>query len=248
MNSEINIENILQSIPVPTLVLHRIQDPTVSIQAGRFLAAQIPNAKLVELEGPDHIYWLGDNALQIADIILEFITKPGMEARSTVEAQRMLATILFTDIVNSTSQARELGDNEWRKLLLAHDATVRREIARFRGNEIKSNGDGFLVLFDGPARAIHCALAIIEGMVPLGIQVRVGLHTGEVERTQTDVHGIAVHIAARVMDTATAGNVLISRTVRDLVAGSGITFDDAGEHSLKGIEEKWRLYKVKDIA
>jgi pimeloyl-ACP methyl ester carboxylesterase/class 3 adenylate cyclase len=248
LNSEINIENILQSIPVPTLVLHRTQDPTVSIQAGRFLASHIPNAKLVELDGPDHIYWLGDNALQIADIILEFLTKPGMEARDTVEAQRMLATILFTDIVDSTSQARELGDSEWRKLLLAHDATVRREIARFRGSEVKSTGDGFLVLFDGPARAIHCALAIIEGVGPLGIQVRAGLHTGEIERTRTDVHGIAVHIAARVMDTASTGDVLISRTVRDLVAGSGITFDDAGEYSLKGIEEKWRLYKVRDVA
>jgi pimeloyl-ACP methyl ester carboxylesterase/class 3 adenylate cyclase len=248
LNSEINIENILQSILVPTVVLHRTQDPTVSIQAGRFLASHIPNAKLVELEGPDHIYWLGDNALQIADIILEFIARPGMEARSTVEAQRMLATILLTDIVDSTSQARELGDGEWRRLLLAHDVTVRREIARFRGSEVKSTGDGFLVLFDGPARAIHCALAITEGMQPLGIQVRSGVHTGEVERTQTDVHGIAVHIAARVMDTARAGGVMISRTVKDLVSGSGIKFDDAGEHSLKGIEEKWRLYKVRESA
>jgi pimeloyl-ACP methyl ester carboxylesterase/class 3 adenylate cyclase len=248
LNSDINIENILQSVLVPTLVLHRTQDPTVSIQAGRFLAAHIPNAKLVELEGPDHIYWLGDNALQIADIVLEFIARPGMEARSTVEAQRMLATILLTDIVESTSQARELGDSEWRKLLLAHDVTVRREIARFRGSEVKSTGDGFLVLFDGPARAIHCALAITEGMQPLGIQVRSGVHTGEVERTQTDVHGIAVHIAARVMDKGSAGDVMISRTVKDRVSGSGIKFDDAGEHSLKGIEEKWRLYKVKKSA
>jgi pimeloyl-ACP methyl ester carboxylesterase/class 3 adenylate cyclase len=246
LNSEINIENILQSVPVPTLVLHRTEDPTVSIQAGRFLATHIPNAKFVELEGPDHIYWLGENALQIADIISEFITRPGMEAHSVIEAQRMLATILFTDIVNSTSQARELGDNEWRKLLLAHDATVRREIARFRGKEVKSTGDGFLVLFDGPARAIHCSLAIIEGMVPLGMQIRAGLHTGEVERTKVDVHGIAVHIAARVMETASVGDVMISRTVKDLVSGSGIQFDDAGEHSLKGIEEKWCLYKVRD--
>ena len=248
LNSEINIENILQSILVPTLVLHRTQDPTVSIQGGRFLAAHIPNAKLVELDGPDHTYWLGDNALQIVDIVLEFIARPGMEAPSAVDTQRMLATILLTDIVDSTSQARELGDSEWRKLLLAHDATVRREIARFRGNEVKSTGDGFLVLFDGPARAIHCAMAIAEGMQPLGIQVRSGVHTGEVERTQTDVHGIAVHIAARVMDTASAGDIMISRTVKDLVSGSGIKFDDAGEHSLKGIEEKWRLYRVRDSA
>ena len=247
LNSEINIENILQSIPVPTLVLHRTQDPTVSIQAGRFLAAHIPNAKFIELDGPDHIYWLGDNALQIADVILEFLARPDSEAHTAqVEARRMLSTILFTDIVDSTSQARELGDSEWHRLLLAHNATVRREITRFRGSEVKSTGDGFLVLFDGPARAIHCALAIVEGMGPLGIQVRAGLHTGEIERAQTDVLGIAVHIAARVMDAAHAGDVFISRTVKDLVAGSGITFDDAGEHSLKGIEEKWRLYKVRD--
>jgi pimeloyl-ACP methyl ester carboxylesterase len=229
MNSEINIENILQSVLVPTLVLHRTQDPTVSIQAGRFLAKHITSAKLVELDGPDHIYWIGENALQIADIILGFIA------------------VLFTDIVDSTSRASKLGDVSWRKLLQAHDATVRREIARFRGTEVKSTGDGFLVLFDGPARAIHCAQAITEGMVPLGIKVRAGLHTGEVERTQTDVLGIAVHIAARVMDTANAGEVMISRTMKDLVAGSGIKFDDAGEHSLKGLEEKWQLYKVREV-
>jgi pimeloyl-ACP methyl ester carboxylesterase len=248
MNSEINIDNILPSILVPTLVLHRTQDPTVSIQAGRFLAAHIPRAKLIELDGPDHIYWLGDNALQIADRIVEFIAQPGAEARSTIESRRMLATILFTDIVGSTVRAGELGDRAWRELLQAHDATVRREIVRFRGNEVKSLGDGFLALFDGPARAIHCAQAITEAMIPLGIQVRAGLHTGEVERTQTDVIGIAVHLAARVMDTAHAGDVIISRTVKDLVAGSGIEFDNAGEHSLKGIEEKWQLFKVRAVA
>jgi class 3 adenylate cyclase/pimeloyl-ACP methyl ester carboxylesterase len=246
MNSEINIESILRSVLVPTLVLHRTQDPTVSIQAGRFLASHIPNTKLVELDGPDHIYWIGDNALQIADIILDFIANPGAATRSTSESQRMLATILFTDIVDSTSRASEVGDGSWRKLLQAHDATVRREIARFRGNEVKSTGDGFLILFDGPARAIHCAQAIMEGMGPLGINVRAGLHTGEVERTPTDVLGIAVHIAARVMDTAHAGEVMISRTVKDLVAGSGIQFDSAGEYSLKGVEEKWQLYKVRE--
>jgi class 3 adenylate cyclase/pimeloyl-ACP methyl ester carboxylesterase len=246
MNSEINIENILQSVLVPTLVLHRTQDPTVSIQAGRFLATHIPKAKLVELDGPDHIYWIGENALQIADIILDFVADPGIAAPDTPESQRMLATLLFTDIVDSTSRASDLGDVSWRKLLQAHDATVRREIARFRGTEIKSTGDGFLILFDGPARAIQCAQAIKEGMAPLEIKVRAGLHTGEVERTQTDVLGIAVHIAARVMDEATAGEVMISRTVKDLVAGSGIRFEDAGEHSLKGFDEKWQLYKVRE--
>jgi class 3 adenylate cyclase len=237
----------LSSIPVPTLVLHRTEDPTVSIQAGRFLAAHIPNAKLVELDGPDHIYWLGDNALQIADLVVNFITQPGTAARAASESRSVLATILFIDIVDSTSRASEMGDKAWRELLQAHDATVRREIARFRGSEVKSLGDGFLILFDGPARAIHCAQAITEAMAPLGIKVRAGLHTGEVERTETDVLGIAVHLAARIMETASAGEVVISRTVKDLVAGSGIAFDDTGKHSLKGIEEKWQLLKVRTI-
>jgi class 3 adenylate cyclase len=248
MNSEINIDNILSSISVPTLVLHRTEDPTVSIQAGRFLAAHIPKAKLVELDGPDHIYWLGDNALQIADLVVNFITQPGTEAPVAPGSSSVLATILFTDIVDSTSRANEMGDKAWRELLQAHDATVRREIARFRGTEVKSLGDGFLVLFDGPARAIHCAQAVTGAMAPLGIKVRTGLHTGEVERTNRDVLGVAVHLAARIMGTASAGDVVISRTVKDLVAGSGIAFDDIGEHSLKGIEEKWQLFKVRSAA
>jgi class 3 adenylate cyclase len=248
MNSGINIENILPSISVPTLVLHRTEDPTVSVQAGRFLATHIPGAKLVELDGPDHIYYVGDNAMQIADLVADFVARPGTEARSAAASRRMLTTILFTDIVDSTTRANELGDKAWRELLQAHDATVRREVARFRGNEVKSLGDGFLILFDGPARAIHCAQAITEAMDPLGIKVRAGLHTGEVERTEADVLGIAVHLAARIMDTASAGKVVISRTVKDLVAGSGIAFDDAGEHSLKGLEEKWQLFEVRTTA
>jgi class 3 adenylate cyclase len=181
-------------------------------------------------------------------LVVNLITQPGTEARAAPGSRSVLATILFTDIVDSTSRASEMGDKAWRELLHAHDATVRREIARFRGNEVKSLGDGFLILFDGPARAIHCAQAITEAMAPLGIKVRAGLHTGEVERTEADVLGIAVHLAARIMDTASAGEVVISRTVKDLVAGSGIAFDDAGEHSLKGIEEKWQLFKVRTIA
>jgi class 3 adenylate cyclase len=160
----------------------------------------------------------------------------------------MLATVMFTDIVDSTTRARELGDAAWRGLLQAHDVTARREMARFRGNEVKTLGDGFLVLFDGPARAIHCAQAIAEAMAPLGIQVRAGLHTGEVERTETDVLGVAVHLAARIMATANAREVVISRTVKDLVAGSGIEFDSMGEHSLKGLDEKWQLFKVRTSA
>ena len=245
LNSGINIDGILPSVRVPTLILHRTEDPTVSIQAGRFLASHIPLAKFIELEGTDHMCWFGDNAAQIADTILDFVLEPGADARATTTPRRVLATILFTDIVASTERAQELGDKNWRELLKAHDATVRREIIRFRGNEIKSTGDGFLVDFDGPARAIRCAMAIADAMAPLGIQIRAGLHTGEVERSETDVHGIAVHLAARIMGTAAAGGVVVSRTVKDLVAGSGIELDDAGEHLLKGIQEKWQLYKVR---
>ena len=167
MNSGINIDNILPSISVPTLVLHRTEDPAVSVQAGRFLATHIPGAKLVELDGPDHVYYVGDNALQIADLVADFAARPGTEARSAAAPRRMLTTILFTDIVDSTTRANELGDKAWRELLQAHDATVRREVARFRGNEVKSLGGGFLILFDGPARAIHCAQAITEAMARL---------------------------------------------------------------------------------
>jgi class 3 adenylate cyclase len=178
-------------------------------------------------------------------MILNFIEKPGTEISDTAISRRVLATILFTDIVGSTERAQGLGDKAWRELLKAHDATVRREIVRFRGTEVKSLGDGFLAFFDGPARAIHCARAITEAMVPLGIKIRAGLHTGEVERTKTDVLGIALHLASRIMDKAAAGEVLISRTVKDLVAGSGIELDDAGQHFLKGLEEKWQLFRLK---
>jgi class 3 adenylate cyclase len=245
LNSGINIDNILPSISVPTLVLHRTEDPTVSIQAGRFLATHIPRAKFIELDGPDHLYYTGDNAMQIADLVADFMAQPDVDVRSAAASHRVLATILFTDIVQSTSRASELRDKAWRELLQAHDATVRREIARFRGTEIKSLGDGFLVVFDGPARAIHCAQAITEAVAALGIQVRAGLHTGEVERTEADVLGVAVHLTSRIMDTAGPGEVVISRTVKDLVAGSGIEFESTGEHSLKGMDEKWQLFKVR---
>jgi class 3 adenylate cyclase/pimeloyl-ACP methyl ester carboxylesterase len=245
MNSEINIAGILPSIPVPTLVLHRTEDPTVSIEGGRFLAKNIPGAKLVELDGTDHTPWLGNSAGQIADMILDFIAEPGTATLSPTGSQRRLATILFTDIVDSTHHARELGDKAWRELLEAHDTTVRREIARFQGREVKTLGDGFLAVFDGPARAIRCARAITEAMEPLGIQVRAGLHTGEVERSESDIQGIAVHLAARIVSEAAAGEVVVSRTVKDLVAGSDIEFDDTGEHFLKGIEQIWQLFKVR---
>ena len=248
MNSEINIAGILPSILVPTLVLHRTEDPTVGIEGGRFLAKHIPGAKLVELDGADHIPWLGNSAPQIADMILDFIAEPGTATLSPTGLQRRLATILFTDIVGSTDHARELGDKAWRELLEAHDTTVRREIARFRGTEVKTLGDGFLAIFDGPARAIRCAKAITEAMEPLGIRVRAGLHTGEVEQSHSDIQGIAVHLAARIMSEAAASEVVVSRTVKDLVAGSDIEFDDTGEQLLKGIEQKWQLFRVRQAA
>jgi len=183
--------------------------------------------------------------MQIADLVADFMAQPEVDVTTAAASHRVLATILFTDIVRSTSRASELGDKAWRELLQAHDATVRREIARFRGTEIKSLGDGFLVIFDGPARAIHCAQAITEAVAPLGIQMRAGLHTGEVERTEADVLGVAVHLTSRIMDTAGAGEVVISRTVKDIVAGSGIEFESTGEHSLKGMDERWQLFKVR---
>src|SRR5262249_22299953 len=244
----IAINNILSLILVPTFVSHRIANSTVSIQAGRFLEKHIPHAKLGEPDRPDHNYWLDNYVPHIADLKANFTAQPTGKTQSTAGSRRMLATILFTDVVDSTSRASELGDCAWRELLQAHDATVRREIARFSGTEVRSLGDGFLVLFDGPAQAVCCAQAITEAMTPLGIQIRAGLHTGEVERTEADVLGIAVHLAARIMDTGNAGDVVISRTVKDLVAGSGIEFDDAGEHSLKGIEETWRLFKSRSAA
>lgn len=241
INSETNIAGILP-IPVPTLVLHRTEDPTVGIEGGHSLAKHLPRAKLIELDGADHVSWLGNSSAQIADMILDF---PGAATLSPTGSQRMLATILFTDIVGSTDHARALGDKAWRELLGAHDATVRCEIARFRGSEVKTLGDGFLAIFDGPARAIRCAKAITEVVAPLGVQVRAGLHTGEVERSESDIQGIAVHLAARIMGQAAAGEVVVSRTVKDLVAGSGIEVDDAGEHFLKGIEQKWQLFRVR---
>src|SRR5262245_5749100 len=195
----IAINNILSSILVPTLVSRRIGDSTVSSQAGRFLAKHIPHAKLGD-DRPDHNRWFGDGVTKIADLKLDFTTQPAGETQSTSGSRRMLATILFTDVVDSTARASELGDCAWRELLQAHDATVRREIAQFRGTEVRSLGDGFLVLFDGPAQAVFCAQAITEAMTPLGIQIRAGLHTGEVERTEADVLGIAVHLAARIMN------------------------------------------------
>ncbi|MFQ5955308.1 MAG: adenylate/guanylate cyclase domain-containing protein [Kiloniellales bacterium] len=240
MNSQIDITEILPTIHVPTLVIHRTDDVTVNIEGGRTLAERIPNARLFELPGVDHIPWVGENAEEYLQEIEEFLT--GEKSAPIID--RVLATVLFTDIVDSTVRADALGDQAWRDLLGAHDKTVRRELERFRGNEMKSLGDGFLATFDGPGRAIHCARAISESLRQLGLPVRIGVHTGEVELVSDDVRGIAVHIASRVAGLAGPGETLVSRTVKDLIAGSNIALEDFGVHSLKGVPEDWQLFRV----
>ena len=238
MNSQIDISAILPAVRVPTLVIHRTGDQAVSIEGGRDVAAHIPGARLAEFSGNDHIFYVGDNADEIADAIEEFFT--GAPAR--IEADRVLATVLFTDIVGSTEKAAALGDKRWRRLLDDHHATIRRVLARFRGREVKTTGDGFLATFDGPARGVRCACAITEEIKSLGIEVRAGLHTGECEMMGDDVGGIAVHIGARVAALAGAGEVLVSSTAKDLVAGSGLSFGARGSQTLKGIPGEWQIF------
>ncbi len=234
---DIDVRSILPTIHVPTLVLHRRGDRVVNWRAGEELAAQIPDSRYVELSGIDHLPWAGDSEAVLGEIE-EFLTG----ARSVAEPDRVLATVMFTDMVGSTERAGELGDARWRELLSAHQEAVRRELTRFRGREVKTLGDGYLATFDGPARAIRCGRAIAEAAPSIGLQVRVGLHSGEVEVMDDDVGGIAVHIAARVGALAAAGEVLVTSTVKDLVAGSGIGFEDRGAKQLKGIPDEWRLF------
>jgi class 3 adenylate cyclase/esterase/lipase len=243
MNSQIDISDILSSVHVPTLVIHVVGDRTVNVEGGRILAKHIPGAKLLELPGEDHLFFIHEStAARITDGIAEFLTG----SVATTGGDRVLATVLFTDIVGSTVRATQLGDQRWRDLLDAHHTTVRRELARSRGNEVKSLGDGFLATFDGPARAVRCAQAISDAVEPLGIQVRSGLHTGEVEIAAHEVWGIAVHIASRVAALAGPGEVLVSRTVKDLVAGSGLHFDERGKKLLKGLQEPVYLYALSN--
>ena len=241
MNREIDITGILHSIRVPTLIIHRIEDALVSVEGGRELAAGIPRARLVEFPGADHLFFLDDDASdRVLAEIEEFLTG----ARSAPVVDRVLATVVFEDIVDSTRRADAKGDLAWRDLLESHDRTVRRELSRFRGREVKSLGDGFLATFDGPARAIRCANAIRDSLRGFDVPVRIGLHTGEVELAENDVRGIAVHIASRVAQLGGADDVLVSRTVKDLVAGSGIKFEDFGAHALKGIPEPWQVFRA----
>jgi len=242
-----DISGILDTIRVPTLVLHRTGDKVVPIEAGRELASRIPNARLVELPGTDNYPWTGDwkrDCAPMIDEIEEFLTGE----RRKPEPDRVLSTVLFTDIVGSTAHAARLGDERWRYLLQRHDELVRAELERWRGQEVKTVGDGFLATFDGPARAVRCAEAIVRGVEAEGLEVRAGLHTGECERIGDDVGGIAVHIGARVADLASAGEVLVSSTVKDLVVGSGLSFGERGTHELRGVPGEWRLFALENGA
>ncbi len=234
----IDIRAVLPSIHAPTLVVHRRDDQLVALDHGRYLAAHIPDATLVELPGADHLYYASDDAL--LDHAQSFLTG----AVAPVESERVLATVLFTDIVGSTDHAARLGDRRWRDVLDRHDSILRRQLDRFRGREINTAGDGFFATFDGPARALRCACAIRDEMAAAGLDVRIGVHTGEIETRGDDYSGIGVHIGARVGARAPAGEVLVTRTVVDLVAGSGIEFESTGPVELKGVPGAWELARV----
>ena len=236
-----DVRDILPTIQVPTLVLHRKADPAFRIGHARYLAEHIPGCKYVELEGCDHYPVTDDDRDLVWGEVEEFVT--GNRTRTV--SDRTLSTVMFTDIVNSTATATALGDRGWRQLLDRHDEAVGRQVARHRGEMIKHTGDGCMATFDGPARAVVCACAIRDSVRPLGIEVRAGLHTGEIERRGQDVSGVGVHIASRVLDLARAGEILVSSTVKDLVTGSGITFEDRGSHRLKGIVDEWRILRVE---
>ncbi|MDX6409888.1 MAG: hypothetical protein QOE13_2959 [Gaiellaceae bacterium] len=240
MNSQIDTRQVLPTIRVPTFVLTRTGDRDVTVDESRWLAAQIPGARFVALPGDEHLLWAGDQDVLLAEIE-EFLTG----ARSPAVHDRVLSTVLFTDIVGSTERARDLGDRGWHEVLDEHHARVRGVLEQYRGREVDTAGDGFFASFDGPARAIRAACAIREGVQPLGIEIRAGLHTGECELMQDKIGGIAVHTGARVAAAAGPGEVLVSSTVKDLVAGSGIVFADRGERELKGVGS-WRLYSVLD--
>jgi class 3 adenylate cyclase/pimeloyl-ACP methyl ester carboxylesterase len=236
MAFEIDVRDVVPAVTAPTLIVHRVGDKICSVENARWLSRNIEGSRYVELPGENHIPFIdGDDIL---DEIQEFLTG----VREPVAPDRMLATVLFTDVVGSTDRARELGDRRWRDLLERHNEVIRRDLERFRGVEIDTAGDGFFATFDGPARAIRCARSIVENVRGIGLDVRSGLHTGECELSAGSVRGIAVHTGARVASVASPGEVLVSSTVKDLVAGSGIEFTDRGTHELKGIPGEWRLY------
>jgi pimeloyl-ACP methyl ester carboxylesterase len=238
MNSEIDVTPVLPSIQAPTLIIHRVDDVRCSVENARDMAKAIPNAKMVELPGKDHLVWLEESGTVLAEV-RKFVDI----AQEPSEPDRVLTTVLFTDIVDSTQQAAAVGDTEWRSVLDAHFSLARSQLRRFRGREVKTLGDGILATFDGPARAVRCAQAIVSGVRPLGIAIRAGLHTGEVEiREDDDIGGIAVNIASRVSHLAGSSEVWVSSTVKDLVAGSGLVFADLGPRAIKGLEEELRIF------
>ena len=237
--TQVDARNVLPAISAPTLVIHRTGDVIVPLSHGRYIADRIPGARLLELQGNDHLYFVGDQRA-VLDATEEFVTG----SRASPDADRVLATVLFTDIVASTARAAEIGDRRWGDLLETWRAQVRRQLERYRGKEVNTTGDGFLATFDGPERAIHCATAIAGESALIGTEVRTGLHTGLCEILGDDLGGISVHIAARVVAEANPGEVLVSSTVKDLVAGSGITFADREVHTLKGVPDEWRLFAI----
>ena len=236
---EFDVRDVLPSIRVPALVMHRTSDSFIKVEHSRYIASKIPGARYVELEGDENMFSVGDWEALIGELE-EFLTG----TRHEREPDRMLATVLFTDICESTARAAEMGDRGWRFLLERHDALFRQALARHRGREVKRTGDGFLATFDGPARAIRCAASVTEAMGSLGLQIRAGLHTGELEVMDGDLGGLAVHISSRVMGAAAPNEVLVSGTVKDLVVGSGIDFEDRGERELRGVPGEWRLFAV----
>jgi pimeloyl-ACP methyl ester carboxylesterase len=244
MNMEIDVRHVLPAIRVPTLVLNREDEDAHTVQGSRYLAEHIPGARHVQLPGSDHALFVGDIEPPLCEI--ERFLRDTWEARAweEPEPERVLTTVLFTDIVGSTAKAAELGDARWRELVQAHHGLVRRQLVRYRGTELDTAGDGFFASFDGPARAIRCACAISEGVRELGIEIRAGLHAGECERIDHKVGGIAVNIGARVASEASPGEMLVSSTVKDLVAGSGIQFAERGVAELKGVPGEWRLFAV----
>jgi class 3 adenylate cyclase/pimeloyl-ACP methyl ester carboxylesterase len=239
LNAQIDVRPILTAIQVPTLVLHRRGDAQVRVELGRDLAAQIPNAKFVEYPGADHFFFCGE-VEELLGEIEEFVT--GHRESSSSDLERVLATVLFTDIVDSTRSAAEMGDQTWRRLLDSHDQIAKQIIDKHRGNLIKTTGDGILATFDGPGRAVRCALAFGAATKQIGLPLRAGLHTGEIEMRGRDIGGIAVHAAARVMAQSQSSEVLVSRVVTDLVAGAGLKFSERGTHELKGLPGRWELF------
>jgi len=241
--TELDVRSVLKSIRVPTLVIHRRGDRFIPVSHGRYLADQIADARYIEFPGDDHFPFAGENQDLIVKEIRDFLGGATRVDRRS-QADRVLATVLFTDIVSSTERAASLGDRRWKQLLDSHDRMVRGALDQFRGREVKTTGDGFLAAFDGPGKAINCASAIREQARGLGIEIRAGLHIGEVEMRGEDIGGIAVHVASRVMSSAQADEILVSSTVKDLVIGSGIEFEDRGARELKGVPGTWNLYAV----